>query len=1108
MDDKAQLEQAIAALEAQRTLLGDAVVEMATAPLREKIAALAAPAPAPPAVAQDQQRKLATILFADVSGFTAMSETMDAEDVAATFNALWVRLDAAITSHGGHIDKHMGDAVMAIFGTPVGREDDPERAVKAALLMQAELTRFAERQAKSATVLRMRIGVNTGHMVLGTVGTTGEFTAMGDAVNLASRLEHAAPVGGILISHDTYRHARGVFEVEPQEPIMVKGKRDPVRVYVVTGSKPHSFRMATRGVEGVETPTVGRDAEFALLREALERAEVTRKPQMVTLLSEAGMGKSRLLYELHNWIELRPKRTRLFKGRALQQNRNAAFSLMRDILSWRFNILEADSAREVRRKMEQGFAEFLGEEGEAKAHVVGHLVGFDFSDSPLLEGLMADPRQLREVGTHYAAQFLTASVNEDSGLVLLEDAHWADEPSLELLEAIVAAVGNCPLAVVAAVRPGFSKRRIAWPDPAHNTRIALARLATEETASLVKAILRKAPLVPDRLVELIVLRAEGNAFFVEELIKMFIDDGTIIPGEEEWEIAPGGINESGVPETLTGVLQARLDGLPLEERVTLQRAAVVGRRFSEGVVEMLRHLVSGRQLDADSVSAYLSSLANKEIIFRSEDTSATDGREFIFKSAILHDVTYETILRRERRGYHGQVARLIVELHGDRAGEHATQIAEHFELAEERTDAGDWFATSAKQAKDAYAPEQAIRLYMRALDLWATEEASQRPQMLEALGHLGQLFEIQARFEEALGVFQQLLEMAGEQRDDLATARAWTGIATVHSRQGGHAVAVEAAGAAEAAAKLANEPSEQLAAMALKVRSHLNLGQVDVALTIAREMLAIAVAAGIRHGEVRSLNLLGAGHALRGEFGSAEERFAEALAACQRLGDRTQEMDLLNNLGWIAEERGDARGALRRYEEALVTAQDTGNRNMEILLLNNVGAAHLGLGDNAAAEQNLRLSLLMAETAGRADVGDTLSFLAESCLRQGKIQEAEIVARRALASAEAESAAQFIAAAWRTLGTLASHLGRAVAVHDDGDDKSFCEADNCFEQSERVAQGADLEAERLHTLRAWSTHHLQRGNAARGRDLWAAVEALAEQMGVAVGERPGTPQPV
>ena len=371
-----QLKAGMAALEAQRTILGDAMVEVMLGPIREKLAALEAAGRA------DQQRKQATVLFADVSGFTAMSETMDAEEVAGVMNDLWAAVDKAITGHGGHIDKHIGDAVMALWGADTAREDDPERAVRGALAMQAAIGHFCETRGAE---LAMRIGVNTGPVVLGAVGTTGEFTAMGDAVNLASRLEHAAPVGGVLIGHDTYRQVRGIFDVVAQEPLSVKGKAEPVQTYVVQRAKPRAFRMATRGVEGVETRMVGREAELIALQTVYTDAMDSSETRVVIIVGEAGVGKSRLLYEFDNWLELRPEHLFYFKGRATPNTQNVPYSLFRDLFANRFDILESDAIAVALDKFRQGMAGALTPE---QADVVGHWLGFDFSSSPAVQALL------------------------------------------------------------------------------------------------------------------------------------------------------------------------------------------------------------------------------------------------------------------------------------------------------------------------------------------------------------------------------------------------------------------------------------------------------------------------------------------------------------------------------------------------------------------------------------------------------------------------------------------------------------------------------------------------------------------------------------------------
>ncbi len=259
MADRHQLELAIAAQESLRGTVPDDVLDVTVDALRRQLSTVDAGA---------QRRRQVSVLFADVSGFTAMSEGMDAELVADVMNDIWARLDVVITEHGGRIDKHIGDAIMAVWGTETAEEDDPERAVRAGLALQEALATFA---TEVGVAVAMRVGISTGLALVGAVGTTSEPTAMGDTVNVASRLEHHAPVGAVLIAHETYRTVRGVFDVRLLGDLDVKGKSAPVRAYVVERAKPRAFRVATRGVEGVETRTIGRDEEMAALRAAYLR---------------------------------------------------------------------------------------------------------------------------------------------------------------------------------------------------------------------------------------------------------------------------------------------------------------------------------------------------------------------------------------------------------------------------------------------------------------------------------------------------------------------------------------------------------------------------------------------------------------------------------------------------------------------------------------------------------------------------------------------------------------------------------------------------------------------------------------------------------------------
>lgn len=1100
MTEREQMEQAIRALEAQRAMLGDAVVDTALAPLREKLAALEAQAEA----RERQQRKQVTVLFADVSGFTAMSEKVDAEEMSATMNALWSRLDKAIVDHGGMIDKHIGDAVMALFGAPTAREDDPERAIRAALAMQRELAEFRAHldsmlvarpgAGVSLPEIAMRIGINTGPVLLGQVGTTSEYTAMGDAVNVANRLEHAAPVSGILISHDTYRHVRGVFDVLSLEPISVKGKSEPIQVYVVRGAKPRAFRVPTRGVEGIETRTIGREAELQLLRSAMETARHSRRTHLVSVVAEAGVGKSRLLYEFNNWLELLPERILLFKGRASQEMINLPYSLIRDVLAFRFEIQDSDRASTARDKIERGIAEFLGPVAVEKAHFIGHLVGIDFSHSPYLQGILGDARQIRDRAFHYIGQLFEAVTREHAAAILLEDIHWADDGSLNLIEYLARERPDLPLLIIGLARPTLFERQSAWDAelPSH-IRLDVRPLTEPDCRRLVAEILRKVPMVPAELDDLIVSRAEGSPYYVEELIKMLIDDGVIVAREDQWRVELERLAAVRVPATLTGVLQSRLDSLPPPEREVLQQASVVGRVFWEEVVARLHHPDTPRIELPATASERLAALSRKELVFHHDPSAFAGMHEYIFKHALLHDVTYESVLMRLRRAYHAQVAAGLIELSGERVGEFAGRIGEHFERAGEWLQAAEWYGRAGKQARDTYAPEAAISYYRKALEF--AKEFPATASRFDLYAGLGEALVDQARYAEAMDTFTAMREAADAAGDRLAEARAWYGLATAQVNHGDHHAAVVSAERAEALAQAADARLELAKALEIKGGGLYRLGDAEAARAAVEQALVIATELDARRPMASSLNLLGLVHNMLGRYELAERHFEKAIAICRELEDRRRVMSLVNNLGVIAEARGDYAAALERYRDALQIARDIGHRDGEFVFLNNVGAARVGLGEYVSAEADLRHVIQMAGRAGPGMLSNAHGFLAEACLGQGKVAEALEAARLALGLALESDEQEGIGAAWRTLGQVVAQWPEPVAIGAGPDPSRRVDAVACFAESLRVCTETGMEGERARTLKAWATHELQRGDRARGAEMWQEAHATFARLG-------------
>ncbi|HWW76494.1 MAG TPA: tetratricopeptide repeat protein, partial [Pyrinomonadaceae bacterium] len=551
------------------------------------------------------------------------------------------------------------------------------------------------------------------------------------------------------------------------------------------------------------------------------------------------------------------------------------------------------------------------------------------------------------------------------------------------------------------------------------------------------------------------------------------------------------------------------DRLTEDEKTVLQRASVIGRVFWDDAVEHLgavqtapvrrattREPFARREPAADASAdtvGVLESLRGKELIYRREVSGFAGAREYIFKHALLRDVTYESVLKRERRDYHRRAADWLARHSGGRVGEYAGLIAEHYERAQARQDAAEWYGRAGRQARETYAPETAISFYRKALDfLGAASPASGEDDVslnalrMEWYEGLGEVLRVQARYGEAIEAYQAMRSAAEALRAGPAQARAWNEIALVQSSQGDNRAAYESTQRAEvlsrAEGKGAGAGVELARALNLQSQASSRLGDARAAMMLADRALALVEDLGDAGRRVRAdcLKSLGMAYHMLGLFEQAEEFKGMSLDIFRELGDRRYVGNLLNSLGETARLRGDFRAAFGRYSEALQIAREIGNRNGEILYLSNLGAARIGLGEYAAAESDLRQTIEMATAAGYVGLSENYRFLAEALLRQGRHEEAREAALRALELGREIENHEHIAEAWRVLGQAASLSKSSVEV--DGAER---DAAGCFAESLSVFSRIQMESERARTLRDWARHELARGDASRGRQLWA-----------------------
>ena len=626
--DRDQIEQAIAAQESLRGTVDDNIIEASIATLKEKLAALDSPL--------EQQRKLATILFMDVVDHTTLTRDLDPEDQMALVDPLIARLAEKVTQFGGHVARYQGDGFKAVFGLPIAQENDPQQAIRAGLAIQAEAQHIAvELESEHGlSNFQVRVGISTGQVFAGGE-TEGEDTIKGRAVNLAARLESAAEPGTVLIAYDTYRFVRGIFVFEQVEPILAKGFAEPVQVFKVQDVKPRAFYRGMHLVEGVETRMIGREAELESLKDAFYTVLEDSVSQVVTITGEAGIGKSRLLHEFENWADLQPEGVRLFRGRAFFESRRIPYNLLRSIFAFRFNIQDNDPLEIVQEKWITGFTETsqsahsvnTERDMEMRAHILGQLLGYDFSDSPHVIPILGEPQQMRDRSMVYLEGYFKAATREMPLLVLLEDLHWADDSSLDALNRLGLELQAIPILIVMASRPELYERRPYWFEGRDfHRRVNLKPLSKRVNHQLVAEVLQKVAKIPDTLNHLIITNAEGNPFYVEELVKVLIQAGVIITREPHWIIDEEQLEKTAVPSTLTGVLQARLERLPKEERTLLEQASVVGRVFWDQAVSYLNRQGEG-VLEEAGIQDGLSYLRGREMVYHRELSVFLDAQE-------------------------------------------------------------------------------------------------------------------------------------------------------------------------------------------------------------------------------------------------------------------------------------------------------------------------------------------------------------------------------------------------------------------------------------------------------------------------------------------------
>jgi class 3 adenylate cyclase/tetratricopeptide (TPR) repeat protein len=830
-------------------------------------------------VAAHEERKVVTCLFCDLVGFTTRAERMDPEDVRRLLQPYHARVRGELERFGGTVETFIGDAVMAVFGAPVAHEDDAERAVRSALSI---------RDWADVEGIELRIGVNTGEALV-TVG--GEPLAAGDVVNTAARLQAAAPTGGILVGEVTHRATRDAIEFREHAPLDAKGKADPVPVWQALQA-----RARVKVEREARAPLVGRLRELSLLRDTLDRAHSDREPQLVTLVGVPGIGKSRLVYELFKVLEERPEFVNWRHGRSLPYGEGVTFWALSEIIKAQAGILETDARAQAESKLRAAVANV------ATAEDLGWL---EPNLRPLVgleAGGMADDRRTEA----FAAwrRFLESLAEQRPLVLVFEDLHWADDALLDFVDHLVDWARDVPLLVLATARPELLERRPSWGGGKPNaTTLSLPPLAEDETAQLVHALL-ESPVLPAATHTELIARAGGNPLYAEEFVRLVAEGRT--PDQ--------------LPETVHGLIAARLDALSAEEKSILQAAAVVGKTFWLGSISAVAAMPRW------TAEERLHGLERKDFVRREHRSSVAGEIEYTFRHLLIRDVAYGQIPRAERGERHRLTAEWIESL--GRPEDHAELLAQHYlsvlelaratgqDVADIVGRAREVLVEAGDRASALTSFQSAARFYEQALELSPTEQA-QRAKVLLRLGRALH-YAADRRAERVLEESSSALVDAGHTEH---AAEAHTLLSELWWDRGKRDGSYEHMDRARAL--VGAEASETRArVLARFARMQAIATEYEGAVPAAKEALAIAEQLGLDDVRVHVLSTLGIARFELGDaVGLADIEFAAAAQSYLAA-------NALNNLGFMHTLLGDVRRDRELREEAIHVAQRFGDVRM------------------------------------------------------------------------------------------------------------------------------------------------------------------------------------
>jgi class 3 adenylate cyclase/tetratricopeptide (TPR) repeat protein len=1014
-----------------------------------------------------EERRQVTVLFADLSGYTAVAERMDPEAVKALVDRALMRLGGEVERHGGTVDKYIGDNVMAIFGAPVAHEDDAERAVRAGLGMQSAMDEVNE-SLPAGVHFDLRVGVNTGEVLAGAVGRN--YTVVGDTVNVAARLQSAARPGSVTVGERTMRATSGAVRYEPLEPLELRGKSAPVAAWEAV--EVMAEHPVGRAAPARESPLVGRAQEISRLEAIFDRVEREGGPHLVTVVGEAGVGKSRLLRELERRLRERVRPPTVRTGRCLPYGTGIVFWALGEVIRAECGIVNTDSADEAWDKLVQHastlFApegEWMDEPGVRKTALLGRLIGLEVPRDLAPDG--EEPERLRESFFSALRAGIEAMARRRPLVIAFEDIHWADNGMLDAIEHLAQWV-RAPLMIVCLARGELLDRRPAWGSGRpFATQVPLEPLSADETQALVAALLPDGEAVLPAVVE----RSGGNPLFAEEMARRLAEEG--------------GVHAAELPDTVQAVLAARLDALDAFERQLVQEAAVAGRTFFESSLATLAGS-GGRELERA-----LLSLQEKDILVAAPEGRLPGERELSFKHVLIRDVAYGMLPKAVRARKHFEVGSFVEQRAGDRTDEVVQLLAEHYgRAAVLGIDAGipqpelDRMQRLAmlflEQAGDAagmlYANREAAAHYRHARAVCPNDGQADGVRIGEKLGDMSLRL---GRVDEAVTVWLECLEWHRGQEHLERVADLHRRLGSALSHKGEREPAIEHY---QKGINLLKGGPPRLELVHLYEEAawlYLQTGDNMLAIYASEKALRLAELLGEARAASRAHGIFGRVFGRIGDTEKARENLERAVELA-RGSDRGETIMALWALGRHLEVSEAAVAPAREaYEEALALAEEMGVLPAQIELHASLAQLAAYGADWEQVERSTKASAELAEREGLVGkLGLPTALRGLLRWREGRLDEAAVLFRRAHELAGQTGSSEL---------AFQSLFGLATVLRDGGDLSGASAAlDQALDVCERaglVAQSIQATAQRAVVLALSQRHGAAREAAREATDL-------------------------